>query len=126
MPSNATTRHAVARSTGATTLATKAEEGWTLVCLNHGTENPQPSRGAVWKADVQPEAWCPKCTLIAAGKAEKITDGPLPIPTKKAAPKKSATRRRRRPRAGGVMPTRRPLKKMEDPDSGKRMPVDRA
>ena len=56
MPANATTRHAVARSTGSTTLAAKAEEGWSLTCLNHGTENPQPSRGAVWKAAAHPEA----------------------------------------------------------------------
>jgi hypothetical protein len=92
MPANANTRHAVARTSGATTLATKAEEGWSLVCLNHGTENPQPSRGAVWKAAAHPEAWCTKCKAIAAGKAEKITDGLLPIPTppKKAAPKKPA------------------------------------
>jgi hypothetical protein len=94
MPANANTRHAVARSTGATTLANKAEEGWTLVCLNHGSENPQTSRGAVWKAAAHPEAWCPKCKAIAAGKGEKITDGllPIPTPTKKAAPKKPATK----------------------------------
>src|SRR4051812_15990093 len=92
MPSNATTRHATARSTGSTTLALKAEDGWSLVCLNHGTANPQPSRGAVWKAAAHPEDWCPKCKAIAAGKAAPITDGLLPIPTtpttKKAAPKK--------------------------------------
>jgi hypothetical protein len=95
MPANANTRHAVARSTGSTTLANKAKEGWTLVCLNHGTENPQPSRGTVWKAAAHPEAWCPKCKAIAAGKAEKINDGLLPIPTtptKKAAPKKPSTK----------------------------------
>ncbi|MGA8247099.1 MAG: hypothetical protein WB797_09350 [Nocardioides sp.] len=93
MPANATTRHAVARSTGSTTLANKTDEGWTLVCLNHGTANPQPNRGAVWKAAAHPEAWCPKCKAILAGKAEKITEGLLPIPTpttKKAAPKKPA------------------------------------
>jgi len=90
MPANSTTRHAVARSTGSTTLAQKEEDGWSLVCLNHNTSNPQPSRGAVWKAAAHPEEWCPKCKAIAAGKAEKITDGLLDVPTpttKKAAPK---------------------------------------
>jgi hypothetical protein len=92
MPANSTTRHAVARSTGATTLGLKADEGWTLTCLNHGTENPQPSRGAVWKVAGHPETWCPKCKAIAAGKAAQITDGllPIPTPTKKAAPKRPA------------------------------------
>ena len=95
MPANATTRHAVARSTGATTLGLKAEDGWSLTCLNHGTENPQPSRGAVWKIAGHPEDWCPKCKQIAAGKADKISDGllPIPTPTKKAAPKKPTTRK---------------------------------
>jgi hypothetical protein len=96
MPANATTRHAVVRSIGSTTLAQKQEDGsWSLVCLNHRSENPQPSRGLVWKAAAHPEAWCPKCKTIAAGKAEKITDGLLTIPTpttKKAAPKKPATK----------------------------------
>ena len=91
MPANSTTRHAVARTTGSTTLANKAEQGWTLLCLNHGTENPQPSRGAVWKAAAHPEAWCPKCKIIAAGKADKITEGLLPVPT--PATKKEAAKR---------------------------------
>lgn len=89
MPANATTRHAVCRATGSTTLALKQEDGWSLVCMNHGTENPQPSRGAVWKAAAHPEDWCPKCGLIAKGKADKITDGLVAIPApKKATPKK--------------------------------------
>jgi hypothetical protein len=101
MPANANTRHAVARSTGSTTLAAKAEEGWTLVCLNHGAENPQPSRGTVWKAAAHPEGWCPKCALIAKGKAEKITDGLLPVPTTPTA-KKTASKK---PAAAGKLAT---------------------
>lgn len=81
---------------GARLSPQKAEDGWTLVCLSHGTENPQPSRGAVWKAAAHQEEWCAKWNAIAAGKADKITDGLLPIPTttKKAAPRKAATRKR--------------------------------
>jgi hypothetical protein len=96
MPANATTRHAVCRSTGATTLARKQVDGsWNIECLNHGATTTAPNRGGAWKLAPKPEGWCPKCKAVAAGKAEKIEDGLLDIPAptgKKAAPKKPASK----------------------------------
>ena len=89
MPANATTRHAACRSTGATTLARKQDDGsWSIECLNHRASTTAPNRGGAWKVAPKPEGWCPKCKAIAAGKAEKIEDGLLDIPT--PTPKKSA------------------------------------
>jgi hypothetical protein len=97
MPSNAKTspvRHAVSRSTGATTWTRKEGDEWKTSCLNHATETTAPSRGVAWKNGSTPAQFCPKCKAIVAGKAEKIT-GPrldLPTPTKKAAPKTPAAK----------------------------------
>ncbi|HZJ05388.1 MAG TPA: hypothetical protein VFD59_07950 [Nocardioidaceae bacterium] len=85
-------RHAIARSTGATTLAQKAEDGWTVQCLNHRATVTVPNRGKAWTTGSHPQDFCPKCKAIAAGKADKITGGRLDIP-KKAAPKKAPARK---------------------------------
>src|SRR4051794_8637204 len=96
MPANSTTRHAVCRSTGSTTLALKHEDGtWNIECLNHGAKTEASSRGGAWKVAPKPEGWCPKCKVIAAGKAERITEGLLDLSaptTKKAAAKKPASK----------------------------------
>lgn len=92
------TRHAVSRSTGATTYTREEADEWKTTCLNHGTETTAPNRGAAWKNGSTPAQFCPKCKMIASGKAEKITDGLLDLsttPTKKsakAAPKKPAAK----------------------------------
>ena len=38
-------RHAIARSTGATTWTRKDGDEWRSTCLNHGTETTAPNRG---------------------------------------------------------------------------------
>src|SRR4051812_31576533 len=92
MPANATTRHAVCRSTGSTTLALKQEDGsWNVACLNHGATATASSRGEAWKVAPKPEGWCPKCKAIAAGKADKPEDGLLDTPAPTAA-KKATTK----------------------------------
>lgn len=95
MASDTTTRvrHAVSRSTGATTWTRKDGDEWRTTCLNHGAEATATSRGAAWKNGSTPANFCPKCKGIVAGKAAKITAGrlDLPTPTKKAAAKKATT-----------------------------------
>lgn len=93
MPATANTRHAVSRSTGATTWTRKEGEVWTTDCPNHGATTTAPYRGAAWKSGSTPAQFCAKCKASAAGKAEKLADGlrDLPTPTaKKAAPKRTA------------------------------------
>lgn len=97
MPENKTARvrHAVSRSTGATTWTRKDGDGdeWRTTCLNHETETTASARGQAWKNGSTPASFCAKCKAIAAGKAEKIT-GPrldLPTPSNKGAAKKAAT-----------------------------------
>ena len=89
-------RHAVARSTGATTWTRKDGDEWTATCLNHGTVTTAPNRGKAWTTGSHPEDWCPKCKAIAAGKGDKVTGDRLEIPaakpTPKAAPKKAAAK----------------------------------
>ena len=86
MPSNV--RHAVSRSTGATTYTRKeGPEGvWTTTCLNHGSTTTAPNRGAAWKNGSTPAQFCPKCKAIAAGKTAKITGPRLDLPEKPAKP----------------------------------------
>lgn len=84
-------RHAVSRSTGATTWTRKDGDEWKTTCLNHGTETTAPSRGVAWKNGSTPAQFCPKCKAIAADKAEKITSPRLDLPT--PAPKKAAVKR---------------------------------
>ena len=89
-------RHAIARSTGATTWTRKDGDEWRSTCLDHGTETTAPNRGKAWVTGSHPQDFCPKCKAIAAGKLEKITGDRLPIPTPKAtrkpAPKKPAAK----------------------------------
>jgi hypothetical protein len=93
MASNETrVRHAVSRSTGATTWTRKDGNEWRTTCLNHGTETTATARGAAWKNGSTPATFCPKCKAIMAGKAEKITDGRLDLPTPKTAAKKPASK----------------------------------
>lgn len=93
-------RHAIARSTGATTWTRKTDEGeWKSTCLNHGAETTAPNRGTAWKTGSHPQDFCAKCKAIAASKADKITGDRLDIPdakpVKKAAPKKATTTTKR-------------------------------
>lgn len=97
MPSTKTptspVRHAIARSTGATTWTRKTGDEWTATCLNHDQSTTAPNRGAAWKTGSHPQDFCSKCKAIADGKAEKITGDRLPIPsptTTKKAPAKVA------------------------------------
>lgn len=97
MPTNkpSPVRHAIARSTGATTLAQKTEDGWKIDCLNHGSTVTVPSRGKAWVTGSHPQDWCKECGVIAAGKGEKITGDRLDAPkapAKKAATKKAPTK----------------------------------
>ncbi len=66
-------RHAIARSTGATTYAAKGEDDWTVQCLNHGATVAVPNRGKAWTTGSHPQDFCPKCKQIVAGKADKVT-----------------------------------------------------
>jgi hypothetical protein len=91
-------RHAISRSTGATTWTRKDGDEWRTTCLNHGSEATAKARGAAWKNGSTPATFCAKCKAITSGKLEKITGDRLPIPTaktgaKKPAAKKAATKR---------------------------------
>lgn len=96
MASNETrVRHAVSRSTGTTTWTRKDGDEWRTTCLNHAAETTASARGAAWKNGSTPSSFCPKCKVIVAGKAEKITTGRLDLPTpttKKAAAKSPASK----------------------------------
>lgn len=102
MPANKTAvRHAVSRSTGATTWTRKDGDEWRTTCLNHQAETTATARGQAWKNGSTPANFCPKCKAIAAGKAEKIT-GPrldLPTSTQQEAAKKPATKAAHTPAA---------------------------
>ena len=88
MASTTNVRHAVSRSTGATTWTRKEGDEWRTTCLNHKAETTAPNRGAAWKNGSTPANFCAKCKAIVAGKAEKITGDRLEIPAKKAPAKK--------------------------------------
>ena len=77
-------RHAVSRSTGATTWTRKDGDEWRTTCLNHGAETTSSARGPAWKNGSTPALFCAKCKSIVAGKLAKITDGRLDLPTPKA------------------------------------------
>ncbi|MBF4768348.1 hypothetical protein ISU10_11275 [Nocardioides agariphilus] len=77
-------RHAIARSTGATTWTRKDGDAWRSTCLNHGEETIAPNRGKAWVTGSHPQDFCAMCAHIAAGKAEKIIGDRLPIPAPKA------------------------------------------
>ena len=93
MASSNLVRHAVSRSTGATTWTRKEGDEWKTTCLNHATETTAKARGAAWKNGSTPANFCPTCKAIAAGKAEKITgarlDLPTPTPSRKLADKRA-------------------------------------
>ena len=85
-------RHAVSRSTGATTWTRKDGDEWRTTCLNHEAETTASARGQAWKNGSTPANFCAKCKAIVAGKAEKITGDRLDLPTtpaKKVAAKKA-------------------------------------
>lgn len=50
-----------ARTTGATVVAGKAEDGWGALCESHGTFAPQVTRARAEAAVSHPENWCPGC-----------------------------------------------------------------
>ncbi|WP_134765105.1 hypothetical protein [Nocardioides sp. 1609] len=88
-------RHAVSRSTGATTWTRKDGDDWRTTCLNHGAETTASARGAAWKNGSTPANFCAKCKAIVAGKADKITGDRLDLsttPAKKVAAKKPAAK----------------------------------
>ncbi len=91
MPATANTRHAVSRSTGATTWTRKDGDTWKTTCLNHAAETTAPNRGAAWKNGSTPAQFCTKCKAIASGKADKLAVGLLDLPTPTA--KKSAAKK---------------------------------
>lgn len=100
MPENSTrVRHAVSRSTGATTWTRKDGDEWRTTCLNHGAETTASARGQAWKNGSTPANFCPKCKAIVAGKVDKITEGRLDLPTIKGGAKKAATTKTAAPTA---------------------------
>lgn len=65
-------RHAIARSTGATTLARKDGDNWLVSCLSHSTAaEPTESRTVAWKLGSHPQDWCSKCAPIAKGQGRE-------------------------------------------------------
>jgi hypothetical protein len=82
-------RHAVSRSTGATTWTRHEDGEWKTTCLNHGSTASAKARGQAWKNGSTPANFCAKCKAITSGKADKITsprlDLPKATPTRKAA-----------------------------------------
>ena len=94
MPATNNTRHAVSRSTGATTWTRKEGDQWKTTCLNHKAETTAPNRGAAWKNGSTPAQFCPKCKAVTEGKADKLAAGlldlPTPTPAKKAPAKKAS------------------------------------
>src|SRR4051812_33145853 len=85
-------RHAISRSTGATTWTRKDGDDWRTTCLDHGAEVTAAARGAAWKNGSTPANFGPKCKSIAAGKLAKITGDRLPIPTAKGTAKKASAK----------------------------------
>src|SRR5690349_14406366 len=85
-------RHAISRSTGATTWTRKDGEEWKTTCLDHGAEATATARRVAWKNGSTPANCCATCTSIVAGTLEKITGDRLPIPTTKTTTKKAAAK----------------------------------
>lgn len=76
MPATKTrVRHAVSRSTGATTWTRKEGDEWRTTCMNHGAETSAAARADAWKNGSTPALFCAKCKAIASGKTERITVG---------------------------------------------------
>lgn len=88
MPATTTrVRHAVSRSTGATTWTRKDGDEWKTTCLNHGSETAVAARAAAWKNGSTPALFCAKCKAIASGKADRVTVGLVELPSKQPAKK---------------------------------------
>ncbi|WP_426241848.1 hypothetical protein [Nocardioides sp. LHG3406-4] len=99
MPENSTrVRHAVSRSTGATTWTRKDGDEWKTTCLNHEAETAATSRGPAWKNGSTPASFCAKCKALAA-KGEKITGPRLDLPVTKVAAKKASAKPAPKPTA---------------------------
>jgi hypothetical protein len=85
MPATKDVRHAVSRSTGATTWTRKEGDEWKTTCLNHKAETTAPNRATAWKNGSTPAQFCPACQKIVAGKlAVGLLDLPAPTPKKAA------------------------------------------
>ncbi len=97
-PANPPARHAIARSTGATTLARKLGDGWTIECLSHGATTAVPGRSAAWLAGSHPQDYCATCAKIVAGTAGRVTGErvAIPEPDAKPTPKAKAAPRTRK------------------------------
>lgn len=91
MPENQ--RHAVSRTTGATTLARKVGDTWLIECLNHAAKTEAPNRTIAWTTASHPAKFCAKCKQIVAGKAERISSGLVDLPPEEPAPVKGAARK---------------------------------
>lgn len=74
-------RHAVARSTGATTLARKDGDEWAVECLSHQAATTADSRATAWRTASKPESFCSGCAAIVKGKAERVSGERVAIPT---------------------------------------------
>lgn len=89
-------RHAVSRTTGATTLARKAGDKWQVECLNHKVGTEVASRSTAWTTASHPAKFCSTCKQIVAGKAARITTGlielsPAPVTAKRPSRAKKAS-----------------------------------
>jgi hypothetical protein len=91
-------RHAVSRSTGATTWTRKDGDEWKTTCLNHGSETTTSSRAAGWKNGSTPANFCAKCKAIAAGKTDRITGDRLELPATTPTPKVAVKRAAPKPK----------------------------
>ena len=66
-------RHAISRSTGATTWTRKDGDEWNTTCRDHGAAVSATARRAAWKNGSTPANFCAKRKSIASGKLAKIT-----------------------------------------------------
>jgi len=85
-PATPPVRHAIARTTGATTLARKRGDGRTIECLSHGATTTAPNRSVAWIVGSHPQGYCSTCAAIVAGKVERVTGERVALPATKAAP----------------------------------------
>lgn len=93
-PATPPVRHAIARTTGATTLARKLGDAWEISCLSHGAKTTAPNRSAAWISGSHPQDYCATGAAIVAGTAERVTGERVAIPEPK--PAKPAPKSRKR------------------------------
>jgi len=74
-PATPPVRHAIARTTGATTLARKRGDGRTIECLSHGATTTAPNRSVAWIVGSHPQGYCSTCAAIVAGKGDRRGQG---------------------------------------------------